>query len=405
MDAHEEFVIADPHSLAKCCARLAQTTQLGFDTEFVGEDTYEPSLCLIQVSTPDALYLIDPLSAGPLDAFWQLLVEPTRTVIVHAGREETRQCQRLSGKTPTNWFDLQIAAGLVGHNYPMGHASLVYQVLGRQLDKHDTLTEWRHRPLSASQIQYAFDDVRYLLPLWQTLDGHLAKLGRRDWARDEFARFIAQAVPTPSPLSPLPQGEGKGVRGAAEKWRKLKGVGVLDRKRLALLREMFNAREAIAAQMNRPPRVLVRDDLLVEVARRNPKSADEIQVMRGMARRFVQPLWEAIERARQLPSSEMPEPLEREQDRPQVALIVGLLSAVLNDFCVREKLAVGLTFTMSDLRELVRAKMQNENVPATNLLMTGWRRDFVLPVILDVLEGRRRVRIANVQADSPFALE
>ena len=393
MTSHEEIVIADPHGLAECCERLARTTHLGFDTEFVGEDTYDPSLCLLQVSTPDALFLIDPLSAGPLDAFWQLLVEPSRTVVVHAGREETRLCQRLSGKTPTNWFDLQIAAGLVGYNYPLGHGPLVYQVLGRQLDKHDTLTEWRHRPLSPSQLRYAFDDVRYLLPIWRKLDMQLTELGRREWAQQEFARFLAQALPT---------GE---QRVATDKWRKLKGAGSLDRKRLALLREMFLAREAIAAQMNRPPRVLVRDDLLVEVARRNPKSASEIQVMRGMGKRFVQPLWDAIERARQLPPSEFPAAFEREQDPPQVALIVNLLSAVLNDFCTRARLAVGLTFTTSDLRELVRAKMQKDEPPATNLLMTGWRREHVLPLLLDVLEGRRRVRIADLDAESPFALE
>src|SRR5437868_5580224 len=84
MKSLEEIVIADPQSLADCCAKLRQCEVLGFDTEFVGEETYEPSLCLIQVSTADALYLIDPLSAGPLDSFWQLLVEPARTVVVHA---------------------------------------------------------------------------------------------------------------------------------------------------------------------------------------------------------------------------------------------------------------------------------------------------------------------------------
>src|SRR5690242_16073647 len=161
MTSPEEFVVADPASLAECCARLRETTVLGFDTEFVGEDTYEPSLCLIQVSTPTSLCLIDPLSAGPLDAFWQLLVDPARTVIVHAGREEIRMCRRWSGKAPTNWFDLQVAAGLVGLTYPLGHGALVYQLLGQRLTKAETLTEWRHRPLSSAQVSYAFDDVRY----------------------------------------------------------------------------------------------------------------------------------------------------------------------------------------------------------------------------------------------------
>jgi ribonuclease D len=338
--------------------------------------------------------LIDPLSAGPLDAFWRLLVDPVRTVVVHAGREEIRLCQRFSGQTPGNWFDLQIAAGLVGLNYPMGHGALVYQLLGVQLSKGETLTEWRDRPLSASQIRYAFDDVRYLIPLWQQIDARLIDLGRRDWARQDFVRFTANALP-----------EVLNLPAAVDKWRKLKGIGVLDRKRLGLVREMFFAREAVAAEMNRPPRMLVRDDLLIEIARRNPKSPQEVQTMRGMAKRFVQPMWEAIERARALPIEKLPKPLEREQDRPQLALIVSLLGAILNDFCAREKLAVSLTTTMSDLRDLVRAKMQNDRPAETNLLMSGWRNEFVLPVLLEVLEGKRSVRITNLQAESPFALE
>jgi ribonuclease D len=300
----------------------------------------------------------------------------------------------LSGQTPANWFDLQVAAGLVGLNYPMGHASLVFQILGIQLSKKDTLTEWRHRPLTDSQLDYAFDDVRYLLPLWERLDQRLTDLKRRDWAQQEFARFVGQALP-----------ETNHQPAILDKWRKLKGLGSLDRKRLALVREMFLAREAVAAQMNRPPRVLVRDDLIVEIARRNPKSQQDIAVMRGMAKRFVQPMWDAIERARKLPPAQLPFILEREQDRPQVALVVNLLSAILNDFCAREKLAVGLTATMSDLRDLVRAKMQKEPLAETNLLMIGWRKQFVLPLLLDVVEGKRSVRIANLQADAPFALE
>ena len=172
-----------------------------------------------------------------------------------------------------------------------------------------------------------------------------------------------------------------------------------------MVREMILAREALASQMNRPPRVLVRDDLLVELARRNPKSAAEVQVVRGMAKRFVQPMWDAIELARKLPQDQLPRVEEREQDPPQVGLIVNLLAAIVNDFCAREKLAVPLTATTSDLKDLVRAKMRNEAVTETNPLMSGWRKDFVLPMLQDVLEGKRALRITNVNADSPFALE
>lgn len=124
-----------------------------------------------------------------------------------------------------------------------------------------------------------------------------------------------------------------------------------------------------------------------------------------MAKRFVPPLWEAIGRARELKGDQLPKNLEREQDRPQVTQIVNVLAAILNDLCARERLAASLTCTMNDLRDLIRTKIQNESPSATNLLLTGWRRSFVLPTLLDVLEGRRSVRIANLQADSPFALE
>ncbi len=303
-------------------------------------------------------------------------------------------CRRWSGEAPTNWFDLQIAAGLVGLTYPLGHGPLVYQLLGHHLTKAETLTEWRHRPLSSAQIGYAYDDVRYLILLWQQLDARLETLGRRDWARQEFARFTAAALPdTPHQST------------AIDKWRKLRGVGSMDRRRLAMVREMFFARESIAAEMNRPPRVLIRDDLLIEIARRNPKSPGDVQVVRGMAKRFVTLIWEAIERARALPADQLPIAMERDQDPPQVALIVSLLGAILNDFCARNQLATSLTATMSDVKELVRSRMQNDQPPASNLLMTGWRRDFVLPILQEVLEGKRSVRITNLQSESPFALE
>src|SRR5438105_4062674 len=108
MKSVAEIVVASADALDDCCVRLAQEPQLGFDTEFVGEETYDPSLCLLQVSTPDTLYLIDPLSGVLLDHFWQVLADPVRVVVVHAGREEVRMCQRAMGRAPTNWVDLQI---------------------------------------------------------------------------------------------------------------------------------------------------------------------------------------------------------------------------------------------------------------------------------------------------------
>src|SRR5271169_4469606 len=114
MDHLSEQIITGPDELPACCEYLAACRQFGLDTEFVGEDTYHPHLCLVQVATAERLYLIDPLTAGPLDAFWKLVTDPANLVIVHAGREEVRLCRFWTGQPPGRFFDLQIAAGLAG---------------------------------------------------------------------------------------------------------------------------------------------------------------------------------------------------------------------------------------------------------------------------------------------------
>ena len=103
-----EQIVTEPKDLQECCQYLSGCQCLGLDTEFVGEDSYHPHLCLVQVATKERLILIDPLTAGPLDDFWKLIVDPKRLIVVHAGREEVRLCRLWAGQAPGNLFDLQI---------------------------------------------------------------------------------------------------------------------------------------------------------------------------------------------------------------------------------------------------------------------------------------------------------
>lgn len=391
-----EQIVTRPEELAACCEYLAAQGRFGLDTEFVGEDTYHPHLCLVQVATEERLFVIDPLSAGPLDAFWALVVDPARRVVVHAGREEARLCTLWAGRPPGNLFDLQIAAGLVGLQYPISHGNLVHQLLGVRLSKIETLTEWRDRPLTASQIRYALDDVRYLLPLCAKLDRLLDDLGRAEWAREEFARLAARSAP-------------EEAAGPGERWRKLRGLGPLDRRQLAMIRELYRWREEAAARLNRPARIVCRDDLLVEIVRRDPSRPSDLQVIRGLARRDLDAILGALERARSLPREDWPAATERDQDPPQVALVTGILTAVLGDFCARHRLAPGLVANTHDLRQLVRRRLQGKPPPGADaddpsLLPRGWRGAHVLPELLAVLSGDSAVRVADVRSDSPLEL-
>ena len=391
MNASQEIVVDSPDSLDACCKHLSQCATIGLDTEFVGEQSYHPELCLVQIATEAAIYLVDPFAFEKLDSLWNILVDPSRTIVVHAGREEVRLCHLACGKSPANLVDLQIAAGLVGYAYPLGHGPLIMNVLGIKIKKGETLTEWRRRPLSPSQMHYAFDDVRYLLPVWEKLERKMIDLNRQTWAMEEFARLREQSIP-----------EAPTIESLGEKWRKLKGLGGLDRKKLAMVRELYQWREEKALAWDRPARVIVRDDLLVEIAHRQPKSAQDLSVIRGLAHKFLDELFAVFQHVQTMSVDSYPIYTEKEQDSMPVTLAIGLLTAVLPDFAARNQIAPNLVSTNAELRRLVRAFVDGDVGKADLQLARGWRSEAVLPHFLALLEGKRGLRIADIRSATPL---
>jgi ribonuclease D len=272
----------------------------------------------------------------------------------------------------------------------MGYGSLVNQLLNVSMTKAETLTEWRVRPLTREQIRYAFDDVKYLLPAWRKLEARLAPLGRLEWLAEEVQRLAVAAVPE---------------EGTVEKWRKIRGAGTLDRRKLAMLRELFQWRERKAEERNRPPRTIVRDDLLVEIVKRNPHKERDLEVVRGLAKRDLATIVQIVETARALPADQLPQAVDREQDLPQVALVGGIVQAVLADLCARQQLTSNFVASGNDVKSLVRSRLQKSELPSESLLTRGWRARHILPELLAVLDGRRSLRIVDVSADAPLKLE
>jgi ribonuclease D len=383
-----EQLVTHPAQLAACLAHLAKAPLIGFDTEFVGEDAYRPDLCLVQVATAEQLFVVDPFECGPLDEFWRLLLDPARTTIVHAGREDIRMCYFQAGAPPANTFDVQIAAGLVGMTFPIGYASLVHDLLHQRMQKGETLTDWRKRPLTPAQVRYAYDDVRYLLPAHRKLTERLKRHKRLDWAQEEFAAAARKAVADDATV---------------ERWRKIKGLGALDRRGLAVAREVYGWRDKFAERLNRPPRFLMRDDLLIEVAKRAPTRPEELHAVRGLPRGQEEAIIEAVRRAQALPADGCPEPEARDNDPPNVVLLGNLLNVVLNDFAGRSRLAANLVASGSDLKAVVRSRVADEPLPDVPLCR-GWRARHVLPELLALLRGETAIRVANPKAPDPLEL-
>jgi ribonuclease D len=168
------------------------------------------------------------------------------------------------------------------------------------------------------------------------------------------------------------------------------------------LREVYQWREGAAAKRNRPARTVLRDDLLVEIAKRVPKQEEEITSLRGVGRVDLAGLMDAIDRARRVPESEWPEEVERENDPHAVSLVASLLNVVLADWCAREELTTPLVATSADVRRLVRAAANGDPPPEDSALTSGWRKEHVLPVLQEVLDGRRALRVKSLEGDAPL---
>jgi ribonuclease D len=386
-------IVADEAALGDLVARLAAHAHVAFDTEFVSEHTYRSQLCLVQVAAPGVLAVIDTLAVRDLDPFWRLLAEPGRTTVVHAGREEMGFILQAIRARPAKLFDVQVAAGLVDHDYPAGYASIVRRFLNQPTNKGETRTDWRKRPLSEAQLEYAVDDVRHLEELWQQLTERLEKLGRSAWMQEEMASWQDEV-------------EESFVR---KRWRRVSGLSGLSRRELAVLRELWHWRDRVAEDRDMPPRRVLRDDLLVELAKR--KSADERQIsaIRGMQRsdlrHILKGLADAIDRGLAVPDDECPGGERHRAPPPQLTVLGQFCATAIAGLCRKMHLAPALVGTASDMRDLLAHKLGHFDEDRPPLLASGWRAEVVGDVVDDLLSGRASLRVGDLRAHDPLVID
>lgn len=377
-----DFLVTDADSLAELCAKLATEPRIGLDTEFVPEYTFAPELCLVQVASASTLAAIDPLSVGSLAPLWSAMTRPDCKLIVHAGREELQFCRTQTGRLPENVFDVQLAAGLAGLGHPLSYANLVSKVLGKTCRTGETRTDWRKRPLTKQQIEYALDDVRYLLPLEAELNSLLDSKGRRSWFEEEMATLVGTVA----------------NREDGDRWRRLGGSGALNGRALAVLRELALWRDQRARQLDKPPKWILRDDLLIELAKRAPTTLAQLKHTRGLGQaadsRWVRDVLDAIERGLHVPDHDLPARLQRRESGDE-QMVHKLLSAAMMDLARSAGVATSLLANSDDLRDLMEWHARGADPATAPRLARSWRREIVGRRLTDLLDGNLVVRIAD----------
>lgn len=388
-----DHITSEQH-LRDFCESISAAPIIAFDTEFVSEDSFLPELCLIQLAAKDRLAIVDPFDVQDLSLLWNLLTAPGRETLVHAGREEFRFIWKHTAKRPSQWFDIQIAAGLIGLEYPASYSTLATKLLGKSIPKDETRTDWRRRPLTQRQLEYALLDVADLEAMRNVLHGRLNDLGRVDWLRAELDAWQGDLIEVET----------------SERWRRLSGISSLSPRSLAVVRELSSWRDAEAERRNQPARRILRDDLLIELAKRQTADPKRIRAVRGMERgdiqRFLPRLAQCVERALALKEHELPR-LERKSSRPQLNLLGQFLSTALGSICRSAQVAPSLAGTAQDVRDLIAYRLnlggfENGEIP---LLAQGWRAEVVGQVIDHLLAGDLAVRIADPLADEPLIFE
>jgi ribonuclease D len=380
--------------LERWCGKLAASTQIALDTEFISERTYRTQLCLVQLALPDGTaVLVDPLAIGDLRPLWELLADGGHETVVHAGREEVMFSLEAVGRPPARLFDVQLAAGMIGMQYPAGYRNLVTQLLEVSPRKGETRSDWSQRPLTSHQLAYAVEDVRYLIPLRNLLHERLVRLERVAWLEEETTAWLAE----------LAEARGR------ERWRRLTGGAGLSPRAQAIVRELWHWREAEAAARNRPAKTVLRDDLIVELARRGTADPSQIQALRGMERRDLRPLIPdlaaAIERALLLPQTDLPHPPPR-FDNSQFTLLGQLLSSALGSVCRNAQIAPSLVGTANDVRAFIAWRLgESDPQYPPPLLTQGWRAQVVGRVLDDLLAGKLAIRVRDPRSDTPLEIQ
>ena len=373
--------IRDRDSFTALCDQLRRADRIGLDTEFIGEDRFTPRLELLQIVADGTCAVVDVPALGTLDGLADILANPKIEKVFHAGRQDLELLAASTGQVPTPFFDTQVAASMVGYGAQVAYSQLVQKVTGQKLEKAHTFTNWSQRPLLPEQISYAIEDVLFLFPIHDHLRKRLTLLGRLEWVQEEFDRLRATV--------------GAHAQDPRERYQRIRGWENLKPQSAAVLRELAAWRDEEAQRRNVPRGRVIRDEVLIELARRPPHTVEAMKGVRGLHGNEVDKRGEAIlaaiQRGLAIPSSEWPEVAPSKRPEPESAGQVDLLQAVLKARATEEHMAPTLLATSSDLQALVEAKHDREKLDLP--ILAGWRRKLAGELLLQVLAGKVTVAI------------
>ncbi len=352
--------VDSPPTLHQLCKKLQDTRWLAIDTEFHRENTYYPRLCLLQIATEDLVACIDTIVLDDITPLLDILYEHSRVKIFHSSRQDLEIFYQLRRIPLEPVFDTQLAAPLLGYQDQISYAALTSQVLGTTLNKEYTRTDWRRRPLSPQQLEYAENDVIYLMQIFLKFRHTLEQQGKLQWLEGDFALLYELNAYETTPQ---------------DAWLRLKNAYQLEGEKLAVLQALAKWREITAQQNDQPRNWIIRDETLFNIALALPKETTALLAVPGLTEKvatsYGAQLLSLIAGARNQPALPVPMkcfPVKR-LDKEEAALVDRLLAFVharSDEFSLDPK-------AVTSRRELSRLLRGERDLR----LLRGWREQFI----------------------------
>jgi len=353
---------------------LRSSPALAIDLEADSLYSYHEKVCLVQLSTPEANVILDPLAAREgLQALGPLLAERAILKVLHGADYDIRLLKKDYGFAIHHIADTMIAAQFVGR--PMvGLAALLSEEFGLTIDKQYQRADWAHRPLDPQHLRYAALDTTYLLELWQRLRAQLVRLGRLAWAEEEF-RLLEEITPAPA-REPC--------------CLDVKGAGRLSPGELSILQNLLQVRDGAARSLDRPPFKVLSNQVLLQWAQYPPQSRRQVLRTRAankdMLRRLAPQVLEAVQSAEGMPLPECLHrnstpftPLTSEQKRR-----LGRLKQLRQGVADRLRLSAGLLVSSDTLEKMCRLPAQ-EAVVFAQTALKRWQQEVLGAELREIL--------------------
>ena len=370
-------LITTQEQLESVVAALRKSAFVTVDTEFIRETTFWPELCLIQMAAPGVTALVDPLAEGmDLAPFFALMADETVLKVFHAARQDIEIVFNLGGLIPHPVFDTQIAAMVCGFGDSVSYDQLVQKITGTRLDKSSRFTDWRHRPLSDRQLEYALADVTWLIPVYEHLRDELEREGRAHWVNEEMEALTARETYDTRP---------------EDAWKRLK-MRVRKPIEFAIIKEIAAWRDREARGRNVPRGRVLKDDALYEVAQQAPRDVAALSRLRAVPKGWERSssaggLLEAVNRAFDIPKEELPKLPKFVQPAEGTSAAVELLKVLLRLVAEAQGVAPKVLASSDDI-ERIAAEGEDAKVDA----LAGWRREVFGEQALKLVRGEIGLR-------------